>query len=84
MEKKGNNPPAEYIGRICELLNISVEYLILGQEKSVKLSDSESELLYNFRLLPEKEQYRLLGKLEAMVDIHKEPDSPKSSISGTG
>lgn len=57
------DPPAKYIAQICELLNISTDYLLTGNEQkeneqsSENLTIKEKELLRSFRKLPEHEQY---------------------------
>lgn len=67
---RGTNPPIEYTVQICKLLGISIEYYITGKDSN-ELSDEEQELLNFYRQLPEKEQLRELGRLEARAEMFK-------------
>lgn len=79
------DPPAKYLVQICEFLNISLEYLLTGEEKSsptVVLTADERELLdiYN-NLSPKsqgqvKERAIVLAELEVQTDpvVDEEPE----------
>ena len=38
-KNRGTNPPIEYVVQICELLEVSIEYLITGKEKNLTLEE---------------------------------------------
>lgn len=81
-KKRGNNPPAEYIERICELLEVKIEYFITGKQYD-NLTENEKELLENFKVLPEREQVKFIGKLEDVAMQYKQGQE-KSSNSKIG
>lgn len=84
-KSRGTNPPAEYVEPICELLEISIEYFLTGEEKEsvLDLTENEKEMLENFKILPEREQIKLIGIVEEKAQAYKVA-SEKSSASRTG
>lgn len=84
-KSRGTNPPAEYVEPICVLLGISIEYLLTGKEKESisDLTENEREMLENFKILPEREQIKLIGIIEEKAQAYK-IESEKSSVSWTG
>lgn len=79
------DPPAKYLVQICEFLNISLEYLLTGKEKSsptVELTADERELfdLYSDLSIENKARVReraaVLAELEAPAasDQYDEPE----------
>lgn len=77
------DPPAKYIAPICDFLDISTEYLLTGKEKNSpteKLSADEEELLTYYKKLSDKEQGKLLGRAEALVELDNKNKSPKPGI----
>ncbi len=71
-KKKGTNPAAENISAIADLLEVSLEYLITGKEKSPTLPEDELELLTYYKELPEREQMKLIGRASALAEVYKE------------
>lgn len=69
------DPPAKMIIPICELLGVSVEFLLTGEtsKKSslcfpkVTITDSDMELLELFRKLPSDKQSELRGEIKGML-----------------
>ncbi len=63
---RGTDPPSKYILQIAQLLDVSVEYLLTGQEKITiditLVSNEEKELITNYRFL-ELEDRDLVFKL---------------------
>lgn len=88
-KNRGTDPPASYIEPICELLGISIEYLLTGKEDSStnctheNITENEKELLESFRILPEREQIKLIGIVEEKAKPYKE-NQGKSSDFKTG
>jgi bacteriophage CI repressor helix-turn-helix domain len=67
------DPPTKYLVQICEFLNITLEYLLTGEESKssneIHLANAnETTMLNLFRMLSEKEQDRIIGRLENMVE----------------
>ena len=86
---RGTDPPAKYLVQICDFLNITLDYLFTGQEKSSskdKLSDDEQEMLDLFNALSRdnkiriKERATVLAELEAPVVpvIEEEPEEQET------
>lgn len=51
---RGTTPPMEYLPTICEVLGISWEYLVTGEETKQHLTADELHLVEQFRkVLPE-------------------------------
>ena len=77
-KKKRTNPTSDKIMKICQVLNVSPEWLLSGVEKSgrrgrasdyyVVSKDSEiGHLISEYNKLDEKHRARLLGYLEAIL-----------------
>lgn len=67
--KLGRSIPSEYIIPICEFFDISIDYLLTGKEKSSQeehLSENELEMLEIFQKFNDREQIKLIGKLEEL------------------
>lgn len=85
-KKKGTNPAAENISAIADFLEVSLEYLVTGKEKSLSLPDDELELLTYYKELPEREQMKLIGRASALAEVYKEqveaeePEEPTIEI----
>lgn len=78
------DPPAKYIKPIADFLDVSVHYLLTGEEDvtSHKLtSPKEDELLELYRALPHDKQIdyvaELRGYLKAYTESHKYLDDEK-------
>lgn len=82
-KKRNTNPPIEYALVICEFIGVSIEYLITG-ENNGNLKLYEKEMLKYYRQLPEQEQIRELGRLEAKAEQYQEMVQEKSSSCRTG
>ncbi|MCD8011591.1 MAG: helix-turn-helix domain-containing protein [Lachnospiraceae bacterium] len=82
-KKRNTDPPAKYIARICEFLDVSYEYLLTGKDSDAQslryegLSSDEEEMLALFRQLPQKEQYKLMGRMEEKIEsLHDNAEDP--------
>lgn len=65
----------KYLIEISEFFNVSLDYLVYGKEKSTptnKLATNEQELLEHYKKLPEKEQIKLLGRVEVLAELAEE------------
>ena len=79
-KKKGTNPTSEKIMIICKVLNVSPEWLLSGADSNGRRGnradwfvvgrDSElGRLIVEYNDMDSKRQARLLGYLEAMMEI---------------
>lgn len=71
-KKRGTEPPTKYLVKICEFLDVSVNYLLTGEDDSEIPSDGdkEQEMLNLFRRLPNDEQAKLIGRTELLVEMN--------------
>lgn len=70
-KKRNTDPPAKYLSSICEFLCVSTEYLLTGtdnDQKDIDLTLNDKELIDLFHQLPERNQIKLIGYVERMVD----------------
>lgn len=85
--KKGNIS-ATTIAKIAEHLNVTLDYLITGKEKSASnssintysLSDDEQELLDAFKLLSEKSKGKLLERAASLAEFEATVDQERPGI----
>lgn len=80
---RGTDPPAKYLILICDFLGVSVDYL-LGRTNelntsntSKQLTQNEQELLDIFKKFSERDQIKILGKMEDWTS--KVPVAPSST-----
>lgn len=65
--KKGSQPSADKIILLAKYFEVTTDEL-LGLEPGIKLSENDKELLEIFHQLPEREQIKLIGKIEEIVE----------------
>lgn len=71
------DPPAKFIVPLCNILGVSVEYLLTGDNSKkssicfpkITLDDSDLQLLEMFRKLPSEKQAELKGEIKGMLRI---------------
>lgn len=68
-KKKGTNPAAENLSAIADFLNVSVNYLLTGEDEPETSGSKEQEMLNLFRRLPNDEQAKLIGRTELLVEM---------------
>ena len=69
--KKNNSlPSADKISDISDFLNISLEYLLTGQEKSPPsyLTENEQKLIDSFKSLTPVQQGEIIGRVQLMAE----------------
>lgn len=76
-----SSPSAEKIIALSNFLNVSTDFLLLGEEKSPSLQDDEQELLNCYKKLPERERQRLIGRASALAEVYEEQVQRKKHIS---
>lgn len=65
--KNNTNPAAESISTIADFLDVSIEYLLTGKEKSPSLPDDKVRLLEMYDMLTDMEKGEILGELKQMT-----------------
>lgn len=84
--KQGNKTPSsELLLPICEFLDISIEYLLTGEERNTvkqisnnnDLSTDETDLLTYFRELSRSNQRAILVQMENTINQEKEQSATK-------
>ncbi|MGN1202074.1 MAG: S24 family peptidase [Eubacterium sp.] len=78
-----SSPSADKIIILSNFLNVSTDYLLLGEEKSPSLSDDEQELLNCYKKLPERERQRLIGRALTLAEVYEEQVQRDKLISAT-
>ena len=68
---------------LAEFYDIDINYILTGVRKELELSLNEKELLEYFKLLPDREQIKFIGKIEETAIKYKE-NNTKSSDSKIG
>ncbi|MDE6781943.1 MAG: helix-turn-helix domain-containing protein, partial [Ruminococcus sp.] len=63
----------KYLIEIAKFFNVSLDYLVYGKETASSneiefMNDNETTMMNLFRMLSEKEQDRIIGRLENMVE----------------
>ncbi len=66
--KKGSEPSAIKLLRICKYLNISIEYVLTGTAQTENLSETDKEILCYFHKLSEREQLKEIARLELITE----------------
>lgn len=56
----------EMLSKICELIDVSMEYIVYGKEKE-QLTEHENKLIEKFRLLNEKDKIKTEGYIEGLL-----------------
>lgn len=75
---------SNFLLKLKEIYNADVYYILTGvRSEGGVLTQNEQEMLQNFKLLPEREQIKLIGIIEEKAKAYKET-SEKSSASRTG
>ena len=84
---KGKSIPSEYIVPICEYLNISPIFLLIGQEidskNQVTLSKEEIEFIKEYRYLSNKSKSEIRNTLNHLYEIEKRMETTKKFATPT-
>lgn len=82
-KKKGTNPSADKLIIISEFLEVSVEYLLTGSEniRNSELSENEIELLNLYRKLSDRDQIKIIGRIEEILDNSTQNNSQSTQQS---
>lgn len=67
---RGTTPPMEYLPTICEVLGVSWEYLVTGEETEQHFTSEEMYLVEQFRKVLPEGQKNILKYIE--FEIYKQ------------
>ncbi len=65
---------SDYLLNCAKLLGVSTDFLLTGEKQSIDLTELQKEMIKKFSRLPEKEQYKLIGKIELMLEQQNDED----------
>ena len=74
IENGTNEPKIGVIIEMCNKLNISADWLLLGKENT-KISKEEENLLNIYRKMNNNNKGRLVGRAEAILEEQEENDN---------
>lgn len=74
---KGTSPKIEHLYRIADFFSISFDYLFTG--KSNSLSTNESELLEVFQNFNDREQVKIIGRIEEWLEVKHQREAISKS-----
>lgn len=70
--KRGSNPSVDLIVPISRFFDISVEYILTGEnatKSAPHLTKDEKELLENYRLLDDKQKKAIISHSESLAEL---------------
>lgn len=67
-------PSADNLYKVAKLLNVSMEYLLTGQEKDNDSFSSEYELLNLYKQLPEQGKFECIGFAKGYLAAQQNKD----------
>lgn len=82
--RKGSEPSAFKLKKICEYLDVDINYILDGKTKRKDISDlnnNEIEMLEKFNKLTEREQIKEIARLELIVEQQEEIEREQISKS---
>lgn len=74
---RGTSPKIEHLYRIAEFFSISFDYLFIG--KSNSLSTNENELLEVFQNFDDREQIKIIGRIEEWLEVKRQREAISKS-----
>ena len=65
---------SDYLLNCAKILGVSTDFLLTGEKQSIDLTELQKEMIKKFSRLPEKEQYKILGKIELILEQQNDED----------
>lgn len=66
--KKGKSKPSvEAVVKIAQYFNVSTDYIIMGTKSKDNLTENELEMLELFKKFSDREQIKIIGRLEGWL-----------------
>ncbi len=86
--KNGSLPSASVLILLSEFFQVSIDYLLTGKDKNapeINLTQNENELLDIFQNFNEREQIKIIGRIEEWLEVKRQREaiSYKQRIVGT-
>lgn len=72
--KKGTEPSAIKLLRICKYINKSIEYILTGNEE-YNLTNDDKKILQLIKQIPENEKNKEIARLELLVEQQEEKEN---------
>ena len=69
---------SDYLLNCAKILGVSTDYLLTGEQQYIDLTELQKEMLKKFNSLSEKEQYRIIGKIEQMLEQDQDTEIAKN------
>ena len=84
-KKRKTNPPAELLVQICNFLQVSLNFLITGEEYEMNLAlDKNEEYIINlYRQLNDRNKIKLEGYIEDKIIDQKQNEQKNKNIIST-
>lgn len=69
-KQRGTMPPTEFIPKICEILGVSYEYILTGQENKAAYTREENDLIKKYRKANDTGRKKIMEYAEEMKNVY--------------
>lgn len=80
--KRGTNPAADTISTLADFFKVSTDYLLTGEEKGSHanaLKQNEIEMLEIFQNFSDREQVKIIGRMEEWLEVKHQREAISQS-----
>lgn len=80
--KRGTNPAADTISTLADFFKVSTDYLLTGEEKgghANTLKQNEIEMLEIFQNFSDREQVKIIGRMEEWLEVKRQREAISKS-----